>query len=280
MCGIAGFFGLKPDSAPQPLLARMVTTIAHRGPDASGVHVEGDVGLGHARLSIIDIAGGQQPMANDDGSIWITFNGEIFNYLELRRDLIARGHRFTTDSDTEVIIRAYEDMGPDCVTAFNGDFAFALWDKRKGPNDAGARPHGRAAALLHPEERRAAVRIGGEGAAGHAAVDAALDPIALDQIFTFWFPLAPADHLQGHLRAAAGACADRRCERYQDASLLAARLSGRRRRRRRRYAETRARLPRTCANCFSTPCASGCAPMFQSAPISAAVSTRPWSSPP
>ena len=191
MCGIAGFFGLKPGSAPQPLLARMVKTIAHRGPDESGVHVEGDVGLGHARLSIIDLAGGQQPMANDDGSIWITFNGEIFNYLELRRDLIARGHRFATDSDTEVIIRAYEDMGPDCVTAFNGDFAFALWDKRRGRmmlarDRMGVRPlyyTQKDGALLFASEVKALL------ATPH--VGAALDPIALDQIFTFWFPLAP-----------------------------------------------------------------------------------------
>jgi asparagine synthase (glutamine-hydrolysing) len=191
VCGIVGIFGLKTESALQPLLGRMVTAIAHRGPDANGIHVEGDVGLGHARLSIIDIAGGQQPMANDDGSIWITFNGEIFNYLELRRDLIERGHRFVTDSDTEVIIRAYEDMGPDCVSAFNGDFAFALWDKRKGRmmlarDRMGVRPlyyaqHG--GALLFASEVKAlltAPQIGAE-----------LDPIALDQIFTFWFPLAP-----------------------------------------------------------------------------------------
>jgi asparagine synthase (glutamine-hydrolysing) len=191
VCGIVGFFGLKTESAPQPLLARMVNAIAHRGPDASGVHVEGDVGIGHARLSIIDIAGGQQPMANDDGSIWITFNGEIFNYVELRCDLIARGHRFTTDSDTEVIIRAYEDMGPDCVTAFNGDFAFALWDKRNNRmvlarDRMGVRPlyyAQKSGALLFASEVKALLAV--------PQIDAALDPFALDHIFTFWFPLAP-----------------------------------------------------------------------------------------
>src|SRR5205823_1977701 len=92
-----------------------------------GLHV----GLGHARFSIIDLASGQQPMSNEDGSIWISFNGEIFNYIELAKGLADRGHVFRTQSDTETIIHLYEEMGPDCVNELNGDFAFAIWDKRQ-----------------------------------------------------------------------------------------------------------------------------------------------------
>ena len=110
MCGIAGFYRLPvaPDKR-RGLLARMIGSIAHRGPDGNGFYVDGDVGLAHARLSIIDVDGGRQPMCNEDGTVWITFNGEIFNYLELRADLIARGHTFKTSSDTEVIVHLYEE---------------------------------------------------------------------------------------------------------------------------------------------------------------------------
>ena len=116
MCGIAGFLGRPLASVlPRVILERMIGAIAYRGPDAQGFYLDDQIGLAHARLSIIDLATGQQPMANADGTIWITFNGEIFNYVELRADLIARGHRFRTDSDTEVILQLYEEKGPDCV---------------------------------------------------------------------------------------------------------------------------------------------------------------------
>jgi asparagine synthase (glutamine-hydrolysing) len=192
MCGIAGYFGRPRGPAPGRLtLQAMVGAIAHRGPDEQGVHVDEDVGLGHARLSIIDLAGGGQPMANDDATIHVTFNGEIFNYLELRRDLIARGHRFATRSDTEVIVRMYEEMGPDCVREFNGDFAFALWDSRArrfmlARDRMGVRPlfHAqRGECLYFASEIKALLQV--------PDISAEADPIALDQIFTFWFPLAP-----------------------------------------------------------------------------------------
>src|SRR5205809_5420873 len=116
MCGIAGFYGIPDTSEPsRALVRRMVDSIVHRGPDAQGVFIDERVGLGHARLSIIDVASGKQPMANADETIQVTFNGEIFNYVELRADLMARGHAFRTDSDTEVIIAAYEEFGVDCV---------------------------------------------------------------------------------------------------------------------------------------------------------------------
>jgi asparagine synthase (glutamine-hydrolysing) len=107
----------------------MLRTIVHRGPDDSGTHVEPGMGLGMTRLAIIDLAGGRQPMANEDGSIWIVFNGEIYNHRLLRRDLEAKGHRFATQSDTEAILHLYEDLGEGCMKALRGMFAFAIWDR-------------------------------------------------------------------------------------------------------------------------------------------------------
>ena len=111
------------------MLQRMVSAIRHRGPDGSGFHLEPGLGLGHARLSIIDLAGGAQPVHNEDQSIWISYNGEVFNYVELRRMLEQRGHRFYTHTDTEVIVHLYEERGDDFVQELNGQFAFALWDR-------------------------------------------------------------------------------------------------------------------------------------------------------
>ncbi len=107
----------------------MLDVISHRGPDGHGIHEDGVAFLGHRRLSIIDVAGGHQPMSNETGSVWITFNGEIFNHADLRPELEAAGHRYTTRCDTETIVHAYEQYGPDCVTRFRGMFAFAIWDQ-------------------------------------------------------------------------------------------------------------------------------------------------------
>lgn len=128
MCGIAGITKLNGDAADPAAVMAMVSMLQHRGPDDSNVWTSGGVALGHARLSIIDLAGGAQPMSNGDGTIWITFNGEIFNYIELREDLSKKGHIFLTRSDTEVILAAYREYGEDCVHRFNGQWAFALWD--------------------------------------------------------------------------------------------------------------------------------------------------------
>lgn len=192
MCGIAGFHRREGGAIPaRNLLARMIDAIRHRGPDAQGIFADETVGLGHARLSIIDVASGKQPIANDEGSIWLSFNGEIFNYVELRAELIARGVAFRTESDTEVVVRMYEAHGPDCVQRFNGDFAFALWDSRRklfmlARDRMGVRPlyytlRGRA--LYFASEVKALLAVPG--------IAATLDPIALDQILTFWFPLSP-----------------------------------------------------------------------------------------
>ena len=110
---------------------RMLAAIHHRGPDDWGVHLDGPVGLGHVRLSIIDLSGGSQPMADHSNTLWVSFNGEIFNYVELRAELVAAGHQFQTNSDTEVILEAYRRYGLNCLDQFNGDFAFALWDRQR-----------------------------------------------------------------------------------------------------------------------------------------------------
>lgn len=198
MCGIAGFVGPVPGELPATvLLKRMIDAIGHRGPDEQGVHVDSGVGLAHARLSIIDLSSGQQPMANEDGSIWVTFNGEIFNYIELAERLRGAGHRFGTHSDTEVIVHNYEQKQEQCVDDFNGDFAFAVWDRNRrrlmlARDRMGVRPVyymqvGQTFAFA--SEVKALLAIPG--------VDAEIDPIALDQTFTFWSPIAPRTIFRG-----------------------------------------------------------------------------------
>jgi len=132
MCGIAGFVSVDglDDSATSRAL-RMRDVITHRGPDEAGLHVDGFAALAHRRLSIVDLSTGQQPTCNEDGSVWIVFNGEIYNHAEIRRELEAHGHVYRTKSDTETIVHAYEQWGDECVHRFRGMFAFAIWDAPK-----------------------------------------------------------------------------------------------------------------------------------------------------
>jgi asparagine synthase (glutamine-hydrolysing) len=132
MCGIVGLIHRDP-SRPcgAELVTKMRDTVTYRGPDDAGVFVDGPVGLGHRRLSIIDLGGGHQPMSDSSGRNWVVFNGEIYNYRPLREALIAKGYTFRTHSDTEVILQLYADMGDQCVTAMNGMFAFAIWDSER-----------------------------------------------------------------------------------------------------------------------------------------------------
>ena len=127
MCGICGFVGISEPG----LLGRMTASISHRGPDDDGFYEAEGVGLGMRRLSIIDLAGGHQPIENEDGSLVIVFNGEIYNYRPLREELLAKGHTLRTHSDTEVILHLYEDMGPRCLERLNGMWGLAIWDKRR-----------------------------------------------------------------------------------------------------------------------------------------------------
>ena len=132
MCGIAGIAGTEPDVRQDVATIRlMCNAIVHRGPDDEGFYVRDGAGLGMRRLSIIDLAGGHQPIHNEDRNVWVVFNGEIYNFIELRRELESRGHRFYTRSDTEVIVHLYEEMGADCVRKLRGMFAIALWDERR-----------------------------------------------------------------------------------------------------------------------------------------------------
>ncbi|PKL57157.1 MAG: asparagine synthase (glutamine-hydrolyzing) [Methanomicrobiales archaeon HGW-Methanomicrobiales-6] len=133
MCGIAGQLHLAGGAADPELVRRMSDLIRHRGPDGDGIYVDGMVALAHRRLAIIDLSEeGHQPMQNEDGALWLVFNGEIYNYRELMEELISCGHQFRSKTDTEVILHAYEEWGVDCLRRFNGMWAFALWDERRG----------------------------------------------------------------------------------------------------------------------------------------------------
>lgn len=190
MCGIAGILSL--GSAPPPEqseLAAMIGCLRHRGPDGIGFFTRGRIGFAHSRLSIIDLAGGDQPIHNEDMSVWVTFNGEIFNYVELRAELEQRGHRFYTHSDTEVIVHLYEEHGDDFVTHLNGQFAIALWDTRRerlvlARDRVGIRPLFYAQhdeRLVFASEVKALFALPG--------MPRRIDPLALAEIFTFWAPI-------------------------------------------------------------------------------------------
>jgi len=199
MCGIAGKVNIGDRHEPpsRELLTSMVRAIRHRGPDEYGLYRDAHAGLVHARLSLIDLTSGQQPLANEDGSLWIVFNGEIFNYIELRRDLEPLGHRFRTQSDTEVIVHAYEAWGDDCFRRFNGQWALALWDSRArrlvlSRDRIGVRP-------LYVREAGGHVWFSSEVKAMFAdpEVPRAIDPAGLDQTFTYWASLAPTSLFRG-----------------------------------------------------------------------------------
>lgn len=132
MCGICGVIFAEHDRpVDAKLIESMSSTIVHRGPDEQGIHVDGNVGLGSRRLSIIDLEGGRQPIHNEDKTIWVVFNGELYNYPELTHSLSRRGHHFYTHTDTEIIVHAYEEFGDEFLQHLNGMFALALWDSRR-----------------------------------------------------------------------------------------------------------------------------------------------------
>ncbi len=131
MCGIAGIVNFDADQLDRRVMEDMIDVLRHRGPDGDGIFADSNVVLGHIRLSIIDVKGSKQPLANEDETIWTTFNGEIYNYRELRKTLTSMGHRFKTEGDTETLVHLYEEYGEDMVHYLQGMFAFAVWDKRK-----------------------------------------------------------------------------------------------------------------------------------------------------
>ncbi|MCA9644367.1 MAG: asparagine synthase (glutamine-hydrolyzing), partial [Myxococcales bacterium] len=194
MCGIAGILSLKADLPPTPIevLSRMAATIEHRGPDEFGVYRDARIGLAHSRLSIIDLATGQQPLSDVDERFWLVFNGEIFNYVELRAELVALGHRFRTKSDTEVIVAAFKQWGRAAFSRFNGQFAIALWDPAKqeltlARDWSGIRP-------LYYMEHKGRLYFSSEVKAIFAASDElprAFDAEGLEETFTFWSSVPP-----------------------------------------------------------------------------------------
>jgi asparagine synthase (glutamine-hydrolysing) len=192
MCGIAGILDTGGCARPaEAELRAMLGALRHRGPDGEGVYLRDEIGLAHARLSIIDLAGGAQPIHNEDRTVWVVFNGEIFNHPELRADLARRGHRFYTQTDTEVLVHLYEEYGEAFVERLNGQFAIALWDATRralilARDRVGILPlfytHARGR-LLFASEVKALLPLLERAPSP--------DPVAFDQIFTHWAPLGP-----------------------------------------------------------------------------------------
>ena len=193
MCGITGIFDTRGSSEiNRAVLQRMNDSQLHRGPDEGSLHIEPGVGLGHRRLSIIDIATGQQPLFNEDGSVVVVFNGEIYNYQQLIPELQALGHVFHTKSDTEVIVHAWESWGADCVKRFRGMFAFALWDRNQqtffmARDRLGVKPMYYAllddGTLLFGSELKSIL--------AHGGLRRDIDPLAVEEYFSLGYVAEP-----------------------------------------------------------------------------------------
>jgi asparagine synthase (glutamine-hydrolysing) len=197
MCGIAGIARRRPTGSSVETLGRMAAAIRHRGPDGYGFYVGQRVGLAHVRLSIVDIEGGSQPMTNEDGQVVVTYNGEIYNHLELRRELESLGHVFRTRCDTEVLVHGYEQWGVELLQRLNGQFAFAIYDRSTetvfiARDRFGVRPLFYAqpdGAFFFASEIKAILASG--------EVDAGIDPRGMDEVFTFWAARAPRTPFAG-----------------------------------------------------------------------------------
>jgi asparagine synthase (glutamine-hydrolysing) len=198
MCGIAGIISFGTELKIQKtMLERMIEVIDHRGPDGKGFYLDEMVGLGHCRLSILDIAHGQQPMSNEDGRIWISYNGEMYNYMDHRAGLEALGHRFKTRCDTEIILHLYEEYGDSCVDVLNGIFAFAIWDVPRqrlllARDRMGVKPlcYARVdGGLLFGSEAKALFASG--------LIKPSLDIRSVDNFFSFTYPLQPRSMFKG-----------------------------------------------------------------------------------
>jgi asparagine synthase (glutamine-hydrolysing) len=198
MCGIAGYLDLRGDGRiDRETLAAMTSTLTHRGPDAAGFHVEPNIGLGFRRLRIVDLATGDQPLYNEDGSLVLICNGEIFNEPELRRELAGRGHVFRSQSDVEVLLHLYEEHGVQLLDRLNGQFAFALYDTRRqrlllARDHFGVNPLYFATVdglLLFASEIKALLR--------HPAVPRRIDLVGLDQILSLPGPVSPRTLFEG-----------------------------------------------------------------------------------
>ncbi len=186
MCGIAGIFNVRGEPASGALVQAMTDLLAHRGPDGEGQYVSGPIGLGHRRLAIIDLSpDGRQPMLNETGNVVVTYNGEIYNFQELRRDLEAHGHRFRSRTDSEVIVHAYEEWGESCVERFNGMFAFGLWDGERRRLFLARDRFGIKPLYYYWDGRHFAFGSEIKAVLAHPAVAKRLHVPALNQYFTF-----------------------------------------------------------------------------------------------
>ena len=207
MCGICGILNLRPEvPADRPLLERMNSLLIHRGPDDEGYYVAGPVGLAQRRLAIIDLEGGHQPLSNEDGTIWITCNGEVYNYRELTAELAGRGHRFGTRSDTEAILHAYEEYGLGALPRLNGMFAFALWDGRNRRLLLARDPFGIKPLYLWQDAAHLAFASEIKAFLADPAFPRQVDPVALDAYLTFLFVPSPATIFEGVQKVAPGHC--------------------------------------------------------------------------
>jgi asparagine synthase (glutamine-hydrolysing) len=199
MCGIAGLFNIVNNKPAEiSVLKRMAGSLNHRGPDGNGFFVKDNIGLAHTRLSIIDLSGGSQPIFNEDKSLCVIFNGEIYNYLELSELLKKKGHVFSTHSDTEVIVHMYEEFGKDCFNYFNGQFAIALWDERNKElilvrDRVGVRP------VFYSSLPDGTFLFGSEIKAifNHTGISPEIDPLGINQIFTLWVNIPPRTVFKG-----------------------------------------------------------------------------------
>lgn len=197
MCGIAGVFNHKSPLDAERLARRMIAFLRHRGPDETGIYVDHNICLGHARLSILGIETGTQPLCNREKNLWISYNGEAFNYIELKADLLQKGYQFQTDTDTEVVLALYEEYGAKCLEMINGQFAFAIWDTRSellflARDRVGIRP-------LFYSQYDGKFSFASEIKALFAdpAMPRELDREALSQIFTFWTTITPKTAFRG-----------------------------------------------------------------------------------
>lgn len=207
MCGICGILNLHPEApVDRALLERMNRLLIHRGPDDEGYYLAGPLGLAQRRLAIIDVEGGHQPLSNEDGTVWITYNGEVYNYRELAADLARRGHRFRTRSDTEAIVHAYEEYGLDALPRLNGMFAFALWDGRRQRLLLARDPFGIKPLYLWHDQAHLAFASEIKAFLADPAFPRRVDPVALDAYLTFLFVPSPATIFAGVQKVAPGHC--------------------------------------------------------------------------
>ncbi len=192
MCGICGFISLRENlEQKKPLIRKMCSLLTHRGPDEEGFYFKGNVALGHRRLSIIDLSGGQQPMGNDDGTIWIVYNGEIYNFPEIKLDLEKKGVRFKTRSDTEVILKGYELLGTDILDHLNGMFSFAIWDEKEKRLFAARDRLGKKPFYYHFDGKRLIFASELKSIIVHPDVPRKINSEAVDKFFSYNFIPAP-----------------------------------------------------------------------------------------